>query len=366
MSIWHYANYLPPVASQHRVTLGEGNTPLLRSRRIGPSAGLQELYFKLENCNPTGSFKDRFAAMAVSDMSAKGAKLCLATSSGNTGSALSAGCAVAGIPCYIAVVDGAPANKLRNMHVYGAKTFSVRGFGRDPAISQGVMDRLRKLCDERQASLQISNYLHSPIGMIGCETLAYELAEQTDGRLDHVFTQAGAGGMTRAVALGFSRLVAEGKLARSPRVHCVQPEGNDTIATPLRMGWDQARDVTCTSNVSGLQVPTVIGGHDVIPACRACGGTGYVVTDDAVFAAQQRLAREEGVFAEPAGAAALAGLLAAVSAGEVQPHERIVCTVTGIGFKDEKSLDRQVANCDSPCLETVEAMDQYVGSTPTD
>src|ERR1700732_1726048 len=114
MSIWRHAEYLPKIESRHRITLGEADTPLLHSRRIGPALGLQHLYFKLENCNPTGSFKDRFAILEASDMTAKGRKLCLATSSGNTGSALAAACAVAGIACYVAVVEGAPQNKLRN------------------------------------------------------------------------------------------------------------------------------------------------------------------------------------------------------------------------------------------------------------
>src|SRR5882757_1870866 len=129
MSIWHYADLLPPTPPHARMTLGEGGTPLLRSRQIGPSLGLKRLYFKLEIANPTSSYKDRFAAAAVSDMLARGAKLCLATSSGNTGAALSAYCAAAGIACYIAVVDSAPRNKLRHMMAYGARIYTLRGFG---------------------------------------------------------------------------------------------------------------------------------------------------------------------------------------------------------------------------------------------
>src|SRR4051812_27835792 len=114
MSIWRFASYLPPLPDSARITLGEGDTPLVRSRRLGPSLGLERLYFKVETGNPSSSYKDRFAAAAVSDMLARGARLCLATSSGNTGAALSAYCAAAGIRCCIAVVDGAPRNKLRH------------------------------------------------------------------------------------------------------------------------------------------------------------------------------------------------------------------------------------------------------------
>jgi threonine synthase len=364
MSIWRFAEHLPDIPPRHRITLGEGNTPLVRSRRIGADLGLDQLYFKLENCNPTGSFKDRFAVMAASDMAARGATLCLATSSGNTGSALAAACAVAGIPCYIAVVDGAPLNKVRNMQVYGAQTYSVRGFGRDAAITDEVMEHLNWLCDQRGAALQISSYVYSPIGMAGCETLAYELAEQMEGRLDHVFTQAGAGGMTLAIAKGFNRLVTSEALKRSPAVHCVQPEGNNTIAGPLREGRLRAQEVSCTTNISGLQVPNVIGGHEVIPACRATGGTGHLVSDEQVFMAQRRLAREEGIFAEPAGATALAGIIAAVRAGELRGSIRVACTVTGIGFKDEKAFLTMVGEAPCPCLDMPGAIDAYVASPP--
>lgn len=362
MGIWRFAKHLPDIPPPCRITLGEGDTPLVRSRRIGPSLGLEQLYFKLESCNPTGSFKDRFAVMAASDMAARKATLCLATSSGNTGSALAAACAVAGIPCCIAVVDGAPHTKLRNMQVFGARIFSVRGFGHDPGITAAVMERLRLLCQQRRAVLQISNYLYSPIGMVGCETLAYELAEEMDGHIDHVFTQAGAGAMTVSVTRGFRRLLDRGELSAGPAVHCVQPEGNNTIAGPLREGRDQAQEVVCTTRISGLQVPNVIGGHEAIPACRASGGTGYLLSDDDIYAAQRRLAREEGIFAEPAGAAALAGVIRAAQSGEVRRDQRIVCIVSGVGFKDEKSLDAQVQGATCPCLPAPEAIDDYLSS----
>ncbi|MCA9117199.1 MAG: pyridoxal-phosphate dependent enzyme [Planctomycetaceae bacterium] len=360
MSIWKYAADLPAVPPESRITLGEGQTPLVRSRNLGPALGLDGLYFKLENCNPTGSYKDRFAAMAVSDMLARGAKLCLATSSGNTGSALSAACAVAGIECYIAVVDGAPLNKLRNMQVYGAKIYSVREFGIDPTISADVMYRLRRLCEERGAALQISNYLLCPAGMAGCETIAYELAEELDGRVDHVFTQSGAGGMTLAVARGFSRLVERGDIARSAAVHSVQPEGNNTIAGPLREGRNEAQEVRCTTKVSGLQVPNVLDGNEVIAACRECGGNGHLVTDDDVYRAQARLAREEGIFSEPAGAVAAAGVIRAAEQGEITAGQTIVCTVTGIGFKDEPSLLKMVEGQEYPTLATPGDIDSFL------
>src|SRR3954469_15637311 len=104
MSIWRFADWLDPVPEHARVSIGEGNTPLVRSRRIGPSAGLANLFFKLETTNSSASYKDRFAVTAVSHMKAAGQTRCVATSSGNTGSSLAAYCAAAGIECLIAIV----------------------------------------------------------------------------------------------------------------------------------------------------------------------------------------------------------------------------------------------------------------------
>ena len=140
-------------------------------------------------------------------------------------------------------------------------------------------------------------------------------------------------------------------------MHCVQPEGNNTIAGPLRDGLDRGQDCTCTSEVSGLQVGSVIDGHDVIPACRSTGGTGHVVTDEAVWSVQKRLAREEGIFCEPAGAVSVVGALEAAQRGQIKRDDRVVCLITGIGFKDPPAVDRMLVGMDCPTIE-VEQIDE--------
>lgn len=333
MSIWQYADKLPPIPAEHQITLGEGNTPLLKSRSIGPANGI-ELYFKLEGCNPTGSYKDRFAAMAISQMRADGKTRCVATSSGNTGAALAAYCAAAGIECEIAIVETAPDGKLWQMQAYGAKLFRVRGFGLDSEVSQRVTNYLHQLAERDDTELQISGFHYSPIGMSGVQSISYEIAEQLPD-VQYVFSPSGGGGLTLAVARGFSKVLLQG-----PQIHCVQPAGNDTIASALRDGSSAARDITCTSQISGLQVPYVIDGNEVIAACRASGGNGHIVDDENTWEMQQRLAREEGVFCEPAGAVALTGALQARRNCEIPDGAKVVCLVTGIGFKDQASLQR--------------------------
>lgn len=351
MSIWRWADRLDPIPAHARVTLGEGDTPVVRSRRIGPAAGLDHLYFKLEFANPTGSYKDRFAAAAVAHMVAAGQTRCVATSSGNTGSALAAYCAAAEIGCLVAVVEAAPDGKLQQMLAYGARLVRVRGFGFDPAVTARVLRTIERLGAAPGSATQISAHAFSPLGMAGVKTLSYELTDQLDCPVEYVFCAAGGGGLALAVARGFDDLVRTGRLAVSPRVECVQPTGNDTIATPLREGAEIARTVRCTTQVSGLQVPTVIDGTWTLAACRASGGSGHVVSDDEVWEMQARLAREEGILCEPAAATTVAAAVNALRYGRMSPTAVAVCVLGGSGFKDSASVQRMTASVGCPLLE---------------
>lgn len=346
--MWRWSQWFSDGSLTHPVTLGEGNTPLVHSRRIGPEAGIEQLYFKLESGNPSGSYKDRFASSAVSHMLAAGKKRIIATSSGNTGAALAAYAAAAGMACEIAIVETAPGGKLRQMAAYGAKLFKVKGFGLDAAITEGVLAKLAERGQAPEAQIQISAFAYSPDGMRGVQTISYELAES--GPWDHVFCPAGGGGLTLAVARGFEQAVQRSKLKKGPAIECVQPEGNDTMATPLADGLDTAHPVVCTSAISGLQVASVIDGNEVITACRASGGSGHTVQDGEVWEIQRRLALEEGIFCEPAGAVALAGALKAVQRGRIDGRGRICCLVTGSGFKDEASVDRMLQGWQCPVV----------------
>ncbi len=351
MNHWTHAEWWGAPAGSI-VTLGEGGTPLIRSIKLGRELGLNNLWFKYEGANPSGSYKDRFASSAVSHLVSDGKKLCLGTSSGNTGAAMAAYCARAGMTCVLAIVEGAPEGKLRQMMAYGAHLIRIRNFGTSPEISAQVMQGLRSLATELQAGLEISAFVISPRGMAGVMTISFEIAESLGPTgLIKVFSPAGAGGLTLAVARGFETLVDKTGWKGRAQVHCVQPEGNDTIATVLRTGGDQACAVQSTTAVSGLQVGGILDGDAVVAACRRSGGQGHVVTDEQAWAWQARMAREEGVFCEPAGAVALAGVAAAVSRRELAPDDHVVCLVTGSGFKDERSVIRMVGSGPTPLVD---------------
>ncbi|MBL8793127.1 MAG: pyridoxal-phosphate dependent enzyme [Planctomycetia bacterium] len=353
MSIWRWADWLPPVPESCRLTLGEGNTPLLKSRSIGPRAGIAALYFKLETTNPSGSYKDRFAALAVSLMAAQGKRVCLATSSGNTGAALAAYCAAAGVRCEIAVVEGAPADKLLQAQAHGAVVRRVRGFGQGPEIDGRVLAALRRRGARGNTAFQISAFRECRDGMSGLKTTAYELGEQLPGAT-HVFAPAGSGGLALGLALGFADLVRKSRLAQGPRIECVQPEGNATVAGPLERGEARAVPVACTTLISGLQVPSIIDGQVALEACRTSGGTGHLVSDADIWEAQRRLALEEGIFCEPAGAAALAGAMRHRAMEKLPADAVVVCMVTGSGFKDLASVKRGLPGTEPSTIDVEE------------
>ena len=361
--IWQYQSLLPSFDEQHQFTLGEGSTPLVHSQSIGESLGLQHLYFKLEILNPSGSYKDRFAAGVVTELRQQSVPFCIATSSGNTGAALAAYCAASGIKCFMVVTDGAPAGKLEQMRVYGAETLMVRDFGLDMDVTAGVMEGLRQLCEQAGTRVQISAYQFSEKAMAGVQTIAYEIADQLKPPPAHVFSPAGGGGLTLALGKGFSIYKEKYPQFERPKLHCVQPEGNNTIAGSLRSGGLEAIAVTASeTRISGLQVPNIIDGTAVVEQCRELGGTGYLVSDEAVFHYQEQLAKKEGIFCEPAGAVALAGLAEAVKNKEVSSWEPVVCVVTGHGFKDPKSTSQLAQQSYSDIFDQPSSVLQYLGS----
>lgn len=359
--IWKYRPLLSLPEHYESITLGEGNTPLIRSRNIGPSMGLDHLCFKLETANPTGSYKDRFASLALSGILANKGQICLATSSGNTGAALAAYSAMVGIPCQIAIVDGAPEGKLKQMRAYGAKLWMIKGFGLDSRITEIVFEKLSKIGQQRNTDVQVSAFKYSPAAMRGVQTISYEIAEAVQDP-DHVFVPVGGGGLALAIARGFASWKKINRGFSIPKTHCVQPEGNDTIAGNLRKGILKAKTVAkSTTKISGLQVANVIDGQDTMEACSDSNGNGILVQDERVYECQRHLATKEGIYAEPAGAVALAGLMWAFENGEISPSEKVVCIITGNGFKDTPSTEEMIKVNPLKYLDSIQNMERFIG-----
>ena len=286
------------------MTTISGNTPCI------PSARRPGLRFKLEQCNPTGSYKDRFIERELALLPAD-CKFVVATSSGNTGASLASFAARAGIRAVIVASPEAPAGKLIQMRAHGAQVMLIPGFTTNPDVTDEVFGVLKS----SGHPLIVSAFLYCPRGMQGVETIAHELPGA-----QNVFVPAGGGGLYAAIVQGFA-----GKV----KVHAVQPEGCATIVNPAWRFGDPS-----TTAVSGLSVPTDIDATLARARLKECGGLGIAVTDDQIFAAQRILLTEEGIYCEPAGATAFAGYLASGS-----QDEPAVCLVTGHGFKDPASIE---------------------------
>jgi len=334
--------------------MGEGNTPLVRSATIGSRLGFR-LLFKLEMCNPTGSYKDRFAAAQTTEMLRSGVKGCIATSSGNTGAALAAFSARYGISCTLFVNEAAPTNKLHQIESYGASIFRVKDFVTSPEVTERVFEALQRIANDDHCPLVVSAYRYCPQGMQGVEQIASELLDQCGKGIDHIFVPVGGGGLFTAVCRGVR---ARGGCTK---IHAVQPEGCPTVVSAFEEGRDNIRPVISTTKVSGLAVPFDIDAGIALAELRRSGGRGIAISDMDVFAAQRLMLREEGIWSEPAGAAALAGCLFAHNRGWIRPAETVVCLVTGHGFKSIGLMADAALQERPPLIEYTEIGSQLLG-----
>lgn len=336
--ILKYKNLIEGVENLQYFSMGEGETPLVRSRHIGPSLGLKNLFFKLESLNPTGSYKDRFGSLAIAGIVDHGGKLCIGTSSGNTGASLAAYSAIYGISCHLAIIDGAPMDKLDQMLAYGANLWMVKDFGIIEKKTKDTFSGLHQIAKEQNTIIQVSAFTYNPFGMQGVQTISYEISEELP-RVKHVFVPAGGGGLTLGIIRGFEKWSMKESSFKIPRVHCVQPLGNNTIAGAIRSKNKRATAISMsTTKISGLQVPNIIDGDKVVEACFKYNGNGVVVKDESIFYWQNKLATTEGILCEPAAATAMAGVYNACKTGEINSNDKVVCLITGHGFKDQKAI----------------------------
>lgn len=352
--MWKYFDNLPLKDKSNIASLGEGDTALVRSRRIGPSMGLNQLYFKLEFQNPSGSYKDRFASMAASLMVEEKRDRMLATSSGNTGSALAAYAARFGFELDLYVLETAARAKLVQAEAYGARVIRVRRFGVTESGTNSVVERLKARARTSEAVLLISATCISPRQMAGVKTISFEVCEQLGCAPDHLFGPIGGGGLFYQCYQGYREWFREGRIDRVPRMHAAQPRGCATVVGPLSRNETRAEAVTCTSQISGLQVAAVLDAQVALDTVLASGGSGQMMADEAVYSCQRRLIREEGIYTEPAGATALAGLELAVGQGLVKADEKVVCLVTGGGFKHLESIDAMLEGASMPLVNVEE------------
>ncbi len=326
--IEEYRDRLPVEADTPVVTLLEGNTPLVPAPRLSERSGC-EVFLKCEGLNPTGSFKDRGMTMAMSKAVDDGAKVVVCASTGNTSASAAAYATRAGLICAVLIPEGHVAlGKLAQALIHGARTLQIRGNFDD------ALDLVREL--GAREGVQIVNSIN-PYRIEGQKTAAFEIVDVLgDAPMVHCIPVGNAGNIT-AYWKGYTEYAADGVAARLPRMLGWQAAG----AAPLVLGEPVPHPETLAT---AIRIGNPASWQGAIEARDASGGHIGAVTDLEIVDAYKFLAAADGVFVEPASAASVAGLLAAVAQGLVEPGERVVCTVTGHGLKDP---NRAIAEVDA-------------------
>lgn len=322
-----FAADLPAV--ERFIGLGEGGTPVLELATLAAHIGVRRVFAKLESYNPSGSYKDRVAAMSASLAVQRKNDGWIGTSSGNAGLAMAAYCTQAGLPGFLCLVSSAPLEKRLPLLPYPVEVIAVKGIGRQStaATEAGLLQQVAEAAQDRNLFLGITAHAFNPDGMRGIDTLAYELAEQAPDAT-HVYVPVGGGGLLTAIARGLRRR------AMPARVIACQPVGCAPVVRFLN-GEITAPEITrCGSDISALQIPRPPDGLLAAEAVAASDGWGTAVDDDGILAAQRLLVRTEGVFVEPAAAAGIAALLADVERNRVRWRDHVVLVLTGAGWKD--------------------------------
>jgi len=326
-SMWRYAPVLPPRETSV-VTLGEGMTPLIRARRLGERLGAHDLWIKDEGLNPTGSFKARGLACAVSMAVELGVRKMAIPSAGNAASALAAYAAAAGIEARIFMPRDVPQANYVECQAFGACVTLVDGLISDCAklVAAGAAEH---------GWYDVST-LKEPYRIEGKKTMGYEVAEQFAWQLpDAIFYPTGGGVGMIGMWKAFEEMETLGWIGgKRPKMIAVQVEGCQPVVRAFERGearsqfWENA-----TTVAAGLRVPKPLGDFLILEAVRASSGTALAVSDPELLDAGIRLAREEGIFAAPEGAACVAALEKLLASGFLKPAERIVIYNTGAGLK---------------------------------
>ncbi|MEW6566922.1 MAG: threonine synthase [Chloroflexota bacterium] len=340
-SIWRYLPLLPVGDPGCRDTplRAVGWTPLLRPKRLEARLGLHQLWLKDDGRNPTASFKDRASAVTVARARQVGAEVVVTASTGNAGAALAGMAAAAGMPAVILAPRTAPQAKVAQLLIFGARVVLV----------DGSYDQAFDLTLESAQAFgwYCRNTGYNPFTAEGKKTAAFEICEQLTASVgatgrshlrwqvpDAVFVSVGDGNIISGLHKGFKDLLALGWIERLPRLYGVQAVGSAAIQKAFASGSEQITPVRAQTLADSISVDLPRDGLRALRAATQTGGAYLTVSDDEILAAMRDLGREAAVFAEPAGAAPLAGLKRAVAQQLISTDETVVALITGSGLKD--------------------------------
>jgi threonine synthase len=327
--LWRYRRLLP-VRSAPPVSLGEGGTPLIHLERLGRRLGRPRLFAKDESRNPTWSYKDRLCAVAVTHAVDLGARVVTISSTGNHGASTAAYAARAGLPCVIFTLASVPDTMKTLMQAYGAAVVACATSEARWALMGEAVERLGWYPTSGFALPPVGS---SPWGIEGYKTIAYEVAEALGWVApDVVIVPSGYSDGLFGIWKGFAELGTLGLVGKTPRMVAAEPFG--PLAHALERGLEAPEAVTAPGRSVAFSIASRYGTWQGLAALRQSGGTAAPVTDESIGEAQRALASEEGIFAEPSSAAALAAVMQLAAAKALDPMETLVIVITSSGLKD--------------------------------
>jgi threonine synthase len=340
LTFWRYRPVLPKVS--HIVSLGEGGTPLQKADRLSEVLKFKNLYLKDETRNPTSSFKDRSAALVISDVKSRGYDSIVCASNGNHGASIAAYTAKEDVHCNLVVPKGVDIGKLAQMLMYDAKIVQTGN-----TIEEAI-DRARELETEMgwyQATTELN-----PLSIEGLKTISYELVEQ-NGVPDYVILAMGSGATLHSLWKGFKEMEQLGIIDHKPKMIGVQAIGCSPIAQAYDKGDDAPVKIKkADTEASAIRVTEPIYGKLALTALKESRGFAVSVTDNEMMEAGREIARNEGIFAEPASSAPVASLQHQILMDRVDEDANIVCLVTSSGLKTDDILRNITKRKKSPRL----------------
>jgi threonine synthase len=354
LSVWRYREAIPVHEDAHIVSLREGGTPLIRCRRLEEELGVKNLWIKFDGTNPTGSFKDRGMTVGVTKALELGMKVVTCASTGNTSASLAAYAALAELDCVVLIPEGKIAlGKLAQAMMHGADVLAVKG------NFDQAMDLVMRASED--LGMYVLNSVN-PFRIEGQKTAAYEICDQLGGASPEVlYIPVGNGGNSSAYWKGFKEYDTMDMVSGCPSIRGVQAEGAAPIAAMFESNSSELTPVDDPDTVAtAIRIGNPANWTKTVRALKESGGTAFSVSDEEILEAQRFMSRLEGIFPEPAGAAALAGLMRDIEEELVDRSSLIVCVSTGHGLKDP---DTAISQSVRPRVieATMEALSRVLG-----
>jgi threonine synthase len=323
---------LLPVEKDSFLTLGEGDTPLIKSHNLAERLSLKNLYLKNEGCNPTGSFKDRSMAVAVSKAVEFGAKTTIISSSGNGGASAASYSARAKMKSLVLVPVGTPINKVNQAIIYGANVVMVRG-------TYSNSFHVAKKAAKKYGWVNLTTTFLNPYVVEGNKTIAYEIIQSMDAQVpDWVIVPVGDGPILVGLWRGFLELKENGIISKLPKLAGIQAERCSPVVTAFENGESEVSPWLKDTDTIATGIADTLEGYSqdgtlTLECIRRSNGYALSITEKEIWDSVVLLAVAEGVFSEPTGAVSIMGIKKMIAKGLITPKDTVVALITGNGLK---------------------------------